>query len=65
MEVGDLVLIKEDNLPPLKWSKGRVLSVSPGADGFVRVVTVKTADGEYDRPIVKLCPLLTREELEA
>ena len=32
-------------------------SSHPGADGVIRVVTLKTADGELQRPIVKLCLL--------
>lgn len=54
LEVGDLVLIKEERSPPLTWKLGRIVSVHPGADGHVRVATVKTADGEVKRPVVKL-----------
>ncbi len=57
LKVGQLVIVKDERLPPLKWKLGRVLLVHPGADGQVRVATVKTADGEYKRPIVKLCLL--------
>ncbi|XP_062532973.1 uncharacterized protein LOC134201742 [Bombyx mori] len=32
-----LVLIKEDNLPPLKWRLGRVQQTFPGKDGISRV----------------------------
>ncbi|XP_055589710.1 uncharacterized protein LOC129741920 [Uranotaenia lowii] len=56
--VGKLVLLKEDNLPPLKWSVGRVTAVHPGADNLVRVVDVKVPSGAvYDRPISKICLL--------
>ncbi|XP_053597334.1 uncharacterized protein LOC128668418 [Microplitis demolitor] len=57
IQVGSLVLISEDNLPPLKWALGRVISVHPGADGVVRVATLKTASGEYKRCVKRLCPL--------
>ncbi len=63
VEVGDLVLVKEDNAPPLKWRLGRVTFVSPGTDKLVRITKVKTATGELERPISKLCPLLTQDEL--
>lgn len=53
----DLVLIKEDNTPPLQWVRGRVLEVHAGKDNIVRVATIKTANGIYKRPIVKLCLL--------
>jgi len=42
IKIGDLVIIKEENLPPLKWKMGRVSQVHPGEDGQVRVATVKT-----------------------
>ncbi|XP_065078351.1 uncharacterized protein LOC135701472, partial [Ochlerotatus camptorhynchus] len=56
--VGKLVLLKDDNLPPLRWSMGRIENVHPGADGLVRVLTVRLASGAvFDRPIVKICLL--------
>lgn len=54
VKVNDIVLLKEDNMPPGKWPLGRIVTVHPGKDGRVRVVTVKTASGLFDRPIVKL-----------
>ncbi|GFQ79210.1 DUF5641 domain-containing protein [Trichonephila clavata] len=42
LKINDLVLIKEDNLPPLKWKLGRVIKVYEGLDGKVRVVNLKT-----------------------
>ncbi|CAG7823802.1 unnamed protein product [Allacma fusca] len=57
IEVGALVLLKDDRLPPLQWLLGRIASVIPGDDGLVRVVTVKTKEGEYKRPLVKVIPL--------
>ena len=57
LAVGDLVLIKEDNAPPLRWKRGRVEALHPGSDGVPRVATVRVADGSIQRPLVKLCPL--------
>ncbi|XP_024868253.1 uncharacterized protein LOC112452346, partial [Temnothorax curvispinosus] len=57
IKVGQLVLCREDGLPPLKWSLGRVISVLPGADKIVRTAVIKTSTGEYKRPAVKLCVL--------
>ncbi|XP_050309035.1 uncharacterized protein LOC126745307 [Anthonomus grandis grandis] len=57
LEVNDLVLLKEDGTPPLKWPLARVTEVMKGADGRVRVVKLKTTDGYYTRPITKVCPL--------
>lgn len=58
---GDLVLLKEDNLPPLKWHLGRVIEVFPGRDGLVRVAAVKTASGITRRAVSNLCPLPNEE----
>ncbi|KAF2886575.1 hypothetical protein ILUMI_19599 [Ignelater luminosus] len=57
VRVGDIVLIKEDHLPPGQWQLGRILQVHPGSDDVVRVVTVKCATGEVKRAINKVCLL--------
>ena len=54
--VGQLVLYREDGLPPLKWALGRVQAIFSGSDGIVRAAIIKTAT-EYKRPAVKLCVL--------
>lgn len=56
LEEGDLVLLKEDNVPPLKWPLARVVSTHPGRDGRVRVATVRTSSSSYKRPTCKLVP---------
>lgn len=57
LKVGDLVLLKEDNLLPGHWPLGRVLEIHPGSDGLVRVATVKTKTSVFKRPIHKLSRL--------
>ena len=52
-----MVVVKEDNLPPLQWKLGRIVKTHPGPDNIIRVVTVSTNTGEYKRCIKKLCPL--------
>lgn len=54
---GMVVMIKEDNLPPQVWKFGVVDKVFPGADGFTRVVDLRTRSGIQRRPIHKLAPL--------
>lgn len=54
LSANDMVLIREDNLPPSKWSIGRIIETLPGKDGLVRSVRVKTPYGIYQRPITKL-----------
>lgn len=60
LEVGELVLIKDDSVVQ-QWRKGRIVEVHPGSDNKVRVVTLKTATGIIQRPIVKLVPLLNQD----
>lgn len=57
LKIDDLVLIKEDNLPPLKWRLARVINTFKGTDNKVRTVTLRTATGEFKRPIHKLVRL--------
>jgi hypothetical protein len=52
-----LVLIKDDNLPPCRWSLARIVEVIPGKDNQIRVVRVKTANGVFIRGVSKLCIL--------
>ena len=58
IEVGDVVLMREDNTGPTQWPLAHVTSVYRGQDGFVRVVKLKTSKGEYNCPISKVVLLL-------
>lgn len=53
-KIGDLVVIREDNLPPTKWKLARIQEVLPGPDNLVRSVVVRTNVGVFKRPITKL-----------
>uniref|UniRef100_A0A1B0DK76 Uncharacterized protein n=1 Tax=Phlebotomus papatasi TaxID=29031 RepID=A0A1B0DK76_PHLPP len=57
LEIGDLVLIKDDNAKPGEWARGRVMECHPGKDNVTRVVTLKTADGIVKRAANKLAKL--------
>lgn len=57
VSAGSMVIIKDDTSPPLVWKLGRIVDASPGADGIIRVVRVKTAKGIIKVPIVRLCVL--------
>lgn len=57
MQVGDLVVLMDENQPTASWAMGRVTDTHPGPDDRVRSVTIKTERGEYTRPINKLCLL--------
>lgn len=57
LEKGSLVLIKEDNQPPLKWKLGRIVEIHPGSDGVARVASIYTTNGITKRAYTKICPL--------
>ncbi|CAG7827671.1 unnamed protein product, partial [Allacma fusca] len=57
LKIGDLVLLKDERLPTLKWTLARIVEAHTGLDGVTRVFTVKTANGLLKRPLVKLSPL--------
>jgi hypothetical protein len=42
LKEGQLVLLMDENYPPLKWPLARITKVYPGDDGQVRVATIKT-----------------------
>lgn len=57
VKVGDVVLLLENNIPSNTWIMALVTHIHPGADGLVRVVTLKTKNSSFKRPITKICPL--------
>lgn len=61
--VGQLVLVQEDSKPSIAWPLARILSIHPGEDKLVRVVTVKTAVGTYTRSVSRIYPLPFDENL--
>ncbi|XP_073986146.1 uncharacterized protein [Rhodnius prolixus] len=58
--VGQIVMIMDDNLPPLQWSIGRIVQLHHGRDNVARVAEVRTTSGLISRPVRKLCPLPTQ-----
>lgn len=60
IKIGTVVIIMNDNSPPLSWPLGMVERIHPSKDNVVRVVTLKTARGTLVRPVVRLCPLPTQ-----
>ncbi|XP_011858658.1 PREDICTED: uncharacterized protein LOC105556186 [Vollenhovia emeryi] len=52
-----MVLLRKTQTPPLQWHIGRIISVHPGRDGVVRVVSVKTAQGQFKRSARSVCVL--------
>ena len=59
LQIGDVVILQEDNLVPTKWPLGRIVNTYHGKDGIVRVVD--TSHGVYKCPITKMALLLPTE----
>lgn len=57
LQIDDIVLVKDDNLPPCEWLKARITELHPGKDGLVRVVTLRTSKSALKRPVTKIVPL--------
>lgn len=57
LNMGDVVLVREDNLPPARWVYGRVVKLHPGKDKVIRVVTLQYKGSLIQRPTSKLCRL--------
>ena len=77
LHVGDIVIMKDNNLPRNRWKLALVEETYPDDDGLVRKVRLKIADRNLDkngrptgpatrlcRPVQKLILLLSREEYE-
>ncbi|XP_050554512.1 uncharacterized protein LOC126911949 [Spodoptera frugiperda] len=65
LQPGSLVVIKDSNLPPLKWQLGRVLCTVPGKDGISRVADIQTSSGVLRRAFTNICPLLPEVDRDA
>lgn len=58
IKVGDLVILKEIDTPPMTWPMARVTKIFPGNDGKVRAMEVKKANGRcHKTSITKVCIL--------
>lgn len=61
LKEGDLVVIKDDNVPPMRWRLGRVHQLYKGRDGITRVADFKTAKGMVKRAVNRVCLLPVRD----
>ncbi|XP_027841178.2 uncharacterized protein LOC114122649 [Aphis gossypii] len=57
LSIGDMVIVEAPSRLPTEWRLGRITDLHPGSDGTVRVVSVRTQDGIYQRPVIKLVRL--------
>ncbi|GBO24147.1 hypothetical protein AVEN_206031-1 [Araneus ventricosus] len=57
VQIGAIVLVKEDNVPVSNWPLGRIVKLYPGKDNIIRVVDIKTKTGIFKRSVSRLCVL--------
>ena len=57
MKIGTLVVLRQDNNPPMFWKLGRIIELHSGQDQVTRVIPVRTNIGVYKRNVRKLFPL--------
>ncbi|XP_026331507.1 uncharacterized protein LOC113238871 [Hyposmocoma kahamanoa] len=62
LQLGELVLIKNESLQPLHWRMGRVSKMYPGPDGIPRVADIATSRGIIRRALNRICPLPSTQD---
>ena len=53
LRIGEIVLIKQENMPRLKWHKVRVMNFTVGQDKLIRGVTLRAINNSGKRIILK------------
>ena len=61
---GDIVILREENVPRNAWSLALVVQAEPDGQGLVRSAVFKTQSSTLRRPINKLVLILPKEEQE-
>ena len=67
VSIGDIVLVKDVNLPRLRWKKGRITKLIKGNDGLVRGVSLDTVVSTtnktqcINRPLQHIIPLQLKD----
>ena len=56
-QIGDIVLVKENDMPPARWLLGRIVQKHKSTDNITRVVTLRTEKSMIKGPTSKLCIL--------
>lgn len=76
VEIGQVVLIVDDNLPPSHWLIGRVIELMPSTDGLTRTVVLEVASkknagekyskktSKLTRSVQKICALPTENDYD-
>lgn len=58
VQIGDIVLIIDENQPRCNWLMGKIISVKQSLDNLIRSVEIQTKDSILVRPVNKLVLLL-------
>ena len=58
LQQGDLVWLVEDSDKRGYYDRGRITETFEGSDRVIRSAKIRTKDGYYKRPVVKLAPVL-------
>ncbi len=64
LQVGDVVLIKDESLKSRAWPLAVVEKIHPGSDEVARAATLRCKGKLYQRPTNKLVPLITDADEE-
>ena len=65
LKEGDLVWLIEESHKRGFYNLGRVTETIDGSDGVIRSAIVRTNDGVYKRPVVKLAPVVPGKDVFA
>ncbi|XP_071577728.1 uncharacterized protein [Temnothorax nylanderi] len=57
IEIRAMVVLRDEQAPPMRWALGRIVECHSGQDGITRVVSVKTSKGVTKRALAKICLL--------
>ena len=55
LEIGDLVLIADENVHRGKWPLGKVVDAFRAKDGYVKFAKVQMSLTVLTRPVIKFC----------
>ena len=61
LQIDDLVIVRDDLLPPTRWPLARITATHLGRDGLVRVVDLKTEKSTFTRGVERLIYLPIEE----
>ncbi|GFY26246.1 retrovirus-related Pol polyprotein from transposon 297 [Trichonephila clavipes] len=59
-QIGEIVLVGDDNKKRLFWALAKIIELIPGRGGKIRTVRLKTQHGKMLRPIQRIYPLEIR-----